>query len=242
MTKKTKKMAKVSKKSIKKTSKKKPVVKEEEKSFKTTQLLTAGFLGFIVFSSKGIIIYNEEILVALGFLGFIFFVSKQYGKDIRESLELRGIGVKQKVAESLESTKSSQESLRDVWASFNFDGGDVSLLEGGSKASKKDKILKQKVLGWKITNESSSEQLVSWFSQGLVGGVGGSLKSSMSHGSWGLLKGDLGGGSTKTLESWSGSFRQRACGKAYQALESGDKAIQDKWVTMSLAGVSKMSL
>ena len=240
MTKKTKKVAKVSKKSIKQSSKKKNLQKEEEKGFNTTQLLTAGFLGFIVFSSKGIIIYNEEILVALGFLGFIFFVSKQYGKDIKGSLELRGIGVKQKVAEGLENTKSSQADLRDIWTSFNFNADDLSLLDGQITATKKDKILTQKALGWGFVSSTASENFTSWFSQALVGGLSGSLKSSLAHGSWGLLKGNMGRGSS--LESWSGSFRQRACGKAYQALESGDKAIQDKWVSMSLAGVSKMSL
>jgi len=243
MTKKTKKMAKtakVSKKTIKQSNKKKTIKQEEEKGFNTTQLLTAGFLAFIVFSSKGIIIYNEEILVGLGFLGFVFFVSKQYGKDIRGSLELRGIGVKQKVAEGLEKTKSSQEGLRDIWTSFNLNEKDLLLPEG--IVSKKDKILTQKVLGWGFTSSASSENFTSWFSQVLIGGLGGSLKSSIAHGSWDLLKGGSGGGSGQNLDSWSGTFRQRACAKAYQALESGDKAIQDKWVSMSLAGVSKMPL
>jgi len=235
-------MAKVSKKSIKQSNKKKSLKKGDEKGFNTPQILIGVFLGFIVFSSKGIIIYNEEILVALGFLGFIFFVSKQYGKDIRGSLELRGIGVKQKVAEGLETSKSSQEELRNTWKSFNFDADDISLPQGSLTASKEDKILTQKVLGWSFVSSSSSENFTSWVSQGLVGGLGGSLKSSMAQGSWGLLKGNTGGGSGKNLESWSASFRQRASGKAYQALATGDKDIQDKWVSMSLAGIGKMSL
>ena len=69
-------MAKVSKKSIKQINKKKVTQKEKDSGYNTTQILTAGFLAFIVFSSKGIIIYNEEILVGLGFLGFVFFISK----------------------------------------------------------------------------------------------------------------------------------------------------------------------
>ena len=235
-------MAKVSKKSIKQTNKKKVTQKEKDSGYNTTQILTAGFLAFIVFSSKGIIIYNEEILVGLGFLGFVFFISKQYGKDIRGSLELRGIGVKQKVAESLETTKGSQENLRDIWGSFNFSPEELSLLDSHVNASKKGKVLGQKALGWGYMSTAYSQHFTSWFSQCLVGGLEGSLKSSMAHGSWGLLKGNLGGASTQNLESWSGSFRQRAFGKAYQAIASGDKDIQDKWVSMSLAGVGKMSL
>ena len=46
-----------------------------------------------------------------------------------------------------------------------------------------------------------SQHFTSWFSQCLVGGLEGSLKSSMAHGSWGLLKGNLGAASTENLGS-----------------------------------------
>ena len=47
------------------------------------------FLVFCVLSSKHIIIYNEEVLVALTFGGFIYFVTQYFGETIRESLDER---------------------------------------------------------------------------------------------------------------------------------------------------------
>jgi len=52
------------------------------------------FLAFCVLSSKNIIIYNEETLVALSFLAFVFFISHYYGNTIQESLNERGDGIK----------------------------------------------------------------------------------------------------------------------------------------------------
>mmetsp|Transcript_9406 Transcript_9406/g.28303 ORF Transcript_9406/g.28303 Transcript_9406/m.28303 type:complete len:125 (-) Transcript_9406:2-376(-) len=45
------------------------------------------FLAFCVISSKHIIIYNEEILVALSFLFFVVFVSGYFGDTIKDSLD-----------------------------------------------------------------------------------------------------------------------------------------------------------
>ena len=47
------------------------------------------FLAFCVISSKHIIIYNEEILVAISFLFFVLFVSFYFGDTIKESLDER---------------------------------------------------------------------------------------------------------------------------------------------------------
>lgn len=47
------------------------------------------FLAFCVFSSKNIIIYNEETLVAISFFAFIFFVFHYFGDTIRDSLNER---------------------------------------------------------------------------------------------------------------------------------------------------------
>ena len=47
------------------------------------------FLLFSVVSSKGIIIYNEEIIVALCFLSFVAFSLSYFGNVVKESLDER---------------------------------------------------------------------------------------------------------------------------------------------------------
>jgi F0F1-type ATP synthase membrane subunit b/b' len=52
------------------------------------------FLAFCVLSSKHIIIYNEELLVAISFLAFVVFVFNYFGDTVKESLDERRIGIK----------------------------------------------------------------------------------------------------------------------------------------------------
>lgn len=47
------------------------------------------FLAFAVLSSKNILIYNEETLVALSFFSFVFFVLHYFGNTITDSLNER---------------------------------------------------------------------------------------------------------------------------------------------------------
>ena len=52
------------------------------------------FLLFCVASSKGIIIYNEEILVALSFALFVVFSLSYFGSTIKDSLDERSSTIK----------------------------------------------------------------------------------------------------------------------------------------------------
>lgn len=59
-----------------------------------TKVFVFLFLAFCVLSSKNIIIYNEETLVALSFLAFVFFCFKYFGDTIKESLNERSDSIK----------------------------------------------------------------------------------------------------------------------------------------------------
>ena len=52
------------------------------------------FLAFCVLSSKHIIIYNEELLVAITFLAFVVFVFQYFGTTVKESLDERRFEIK----------------------------------------------------------------------------------------------------------------------------------------------------
>ena len=69
------------------------------------------FLVFCVFSSKHIIIYNEEILVLLSFFLFVTFVSNYFGHNIKESLDERNIQIQKELAHFCILKRSSLETL-----------------------------------------------------------------------------------------------------------------------------------
>ena len=69
------------------------------------------FLAFCVCSSKNIIIYNEETLVALSFLTFILFCFHYFGNTIRESLNERGETIKGELQHFLHLKESSLREL-----------------------------------------------------------------------------------------------------------------------------------
>lgn len=66
------------------------------------------FLVVCVLSTNHIIIYNEELLVALCFLFFVIFVAHYYGNNIGESLDSSSQAIKE-TCEDL--TNSKQQSL-----------------------------------------------------------------------------------------------------------------------------------
>jgi len=69
------------------------------------------FLIFCVVSSKHVIIYNEEILVALSFFLFVIFVSQYFGNNIKESLDERSQAIKMELQNFL---NLKQESLNEL--------------------------------------------------------------------------------------------------------------------------------
>ena len=72
------------------------------------------FLSFCVLSSKNILIYNEETLVALSFFCFLFFVYRYFGITIRDSLNERSQYIQSELQNFLTLKESSyKESLKE---------------------------------------------------------------------------------------------------------------------------------
>lgn len=69
------------------------------------------FLSFCVLSSKNILIYNEETLVALSFFCFLYFVYRYFGITIRDSLNERSQYIQEELQNFLTLKSSSYKEL-----------------------------------------------------------------------------------------------------------------------------------
>lgn len=69
------------------------------------------FLAFSVLSSKNILIYNEETLVALSFFCFVFFVLHYFGNTIKESLNERSHVIREELQNFLILKENSFQEL-----------------------------------------------------------------------------------------------------------------------------------
>ena len=78
------------------------------------------FLFFCVISSKHIIIYNEEILVALSFLFFVIFVSYYFQNTIKESLDERTLSIRSELQNFLNVKKQCVVALYKIHLKANF--------------------------------------------------------------------------------------------------------------------------
>ena len=68
-------------------------------------------VALVAMSSKGIILYNEEILVALAFIGFVTFCVQNYGDSVAESLDARSDAIKQELQTYLDLKETYLKAL-----------------------------------------------------------------------------------------------------------------------------------
>ena len=87
------------------------------------------FLAFCVASSKHIIIYNEETLVACSFFLFVFFVARAFGQTITESLNERGHLIQQELQNFLKLKQHSLEHSAELHQRVSHVGHLVAQLE-----------------------------------------------------------------------------------------------------------------
>jgi hypothetical protein len=69
-------------------------------------------LTFLVFSSKNIILYNEETLVAISFLAFVAFISHSFGNTIKDSFNERSQAIQLELQHFLSLRQDSLDQLR----------------------------------------------------------------------------------------------------------------------------------
>lgn len=69
------------------------------------------FLSFFVLSSKNILIFNEETLVALSFFCFLFFVNRYFGNSIRDSFNERSQSIQSRLEEFLTFKSTNYKKL-----------------------------------------------------------------------------------------------------------------------------------
>jgi hypothetical protein len=75
------------------------------------RLYIIAFLSFCVLSSKHILIYNEETLVALSFFCFLFFVYRYFGNSIKDSLNERSQSIQFELQNFVILKQSSLQEL-----------------------------------------------------------------------------------------------------------------------------------
>ena len=114
------------------------------------------FLLFCVCSSKSIIIYNEETLVAISFCLFVIFVFHYFGNTVKESLDERSENIK---IECQDFLHYKEQSLQQLFAEHQK----IGQLENA--ASQLMRFTKEQIQGCTATSAHSLEKT---FSQQII--------------------------------------------------------------------------
>lgn len=80
--------------------------------FQNKTLILSAVLAFFVCSSKNIIIYNEEILVALSFLFFVLFSFHAFQDSLKETFESRRMLILQELEQMLLFKETACKNLQ----------------------------------------------------------------------------------------------------------------------------------
>lgn len=94
-----------------------------------SKLFLYGFLIFCVASSKHIIIYNEEILVALSFFGFIYFVVSNYSEPIVSIFDEKATTTLQDYQEAVKNQTQDLVELREQFQTLTLLSSAVSSIK-----------------------------------------------------------------------------------------------------------------
>lgn len=94
-----------------------------------SKLFLYGFLVFCVASSKHIIIYNEETLVALSFFGFIYFIVSNYSEPIVSIFDEKATTTLQDYQEAVKIQTANLVELREQFHALTLLSSAVSSIK-----------------------------------------------------------------------------------------------------------------
>ena len=84
------------------------------------EIVILAILVLSVFSSKNIIIFNEEIIVALSFLGFVLFTQRAFGDTIKSTFDERQFRLTRAIQQSSGKTILPKSEWTKPEEVFNF--------------------------------------------------------------------------------------------------------------------------
>ena len=138
-------------------------------------------VGLVAMSSKGIILYNEEILVALAFVSFVSFCVTNYSSTVAESLDDRANSIQEELQTYLTLKESYLRSLIDTHKKqVDLSAVILSLNSFSSSCLVEHTAQRESELERNVTNQVSSQlKSLAALGSGMRSGVYTKLASSL---------------------------------------------------------------